>query len=63
MESDTIRNYLIYRLYGSANGGEFDTYFLVGEKNGNVSNFSATDTDKWTVEARIEFLKGLYFQD
>jgi hypothetical protein len=63
METNKISNYILYRLYGSANGGEFDTYFLVGEKNGIVSNFSVTDTDKWTVEARIEFLKGLYLQD
>ena len=60
LESDSISNYIIYKIFGVANESSFDTYFLIGEKNGNVNNFSVTKTDKWTEDFKIDFLKGLY---
>jgi hypothetical protein len=45
------------------NGANFDTYFLVGEKNGNVNNLSIMTTEKWTEDKKVEFLKGLYIKN
>jgi len=59
LETDSINNFILYQIYGLTN---IDTYFLVGEKNGNVSNLSITITDKWTDEKKIEFLKELYIK-
>ena len=61
IEEDSIKNYILYQIYGSINGHKADTYFLIGEKNGNVSNLSIT-TKKWTKDAEIAFLKRLYFK-
>jgi hypothetical protein len=63
IETDKINNYMIYRIYGSANGGKFDTYYLIGERNGNVSNFSIMIADKWNESKKIEFLKELNNKD
>jgi hypothetical protein len=60
IEKDTVRNFVIYRIYGETEKGKFDSYFLVGEKNGFVSNFSVMETDKWTENYKIDFLKRLY---
>ena len=51
---------MIYRIYGEIEKGKFDTYFLVGERNGFVSNYSIMDTDKWTEKYKIDFLKRLF---
>lgn len=58
--SDSTNNFMIYRIYGNYDEGDFDTYFLIGEKNGNTSNFSISFTDKWTEDERIGFLKDLF---
>lgn len=63
VEGDSIRNFIIYQIFGFAKGGTFDTFFLIGEKNGNVTNLSIMGTDKWTKEFKIKFLKGLYLKD
>ena len=63
IENDSINNYILYQIYGLANGATFDTYFLVGEKNSNVNSLSIMTTDKWTEYTKIEFLKGLYIKD
>lgn len=60
IESDSINNFMIYRIYGQIEKDDFDTYFLIGEKNGNTSNFSISDTDKWTENEKIDFLKNLF---
>lgn len=60
IEKDSIKKYIIYRIYGKTDLKEFNTYFLVGEKSGNVSNFSISYTDKWTENEKIEFLRKLY---
>jgi len=44
-------------------GARFDLYFLIGEKNGNLNNFSVMTTDKWTEEKKITFLRNLYIKD
>ncbi len=60
LENDSTNNFMIYRIYGQIEKGDFDTYFLVGEKNGNISNFSISDTDKWTENKKVDFLKNLF---
>ncbi len=60
MEKDSTNNFVIYRIFGENEKGKFDTYFLVGERNGFVSNFSIMDTDKWDRKYKIDFLKRLY---
>ena len=56
LETDKSKPYLIYRVFGKG----FDTYILLGEKNGNASNFSIQVTDKWTEAQKIQFLKTLF---
>lgn len=63
IENDSIDNFILYQIYGFAKGAKFDTYFLVGEQNGNVSNFSVMTTDKWTEGEKTMFLKGLYIKN
>lgn len=60
IEADSARHYLVWRLYGSAHTTAYDTYFLFGEKNGNASNLSVTNTDRWTAGEKTAFLKGLF---
>jgi len=60
IESDSTNNFMVYRIFGQIEKGEFDTYFLIGEKDGNISNFSISDTDKWTESEKINFLKSLF---
>ncbi|MBR4841316.1 MAG: hypothetical protein IK005_12705 [Paludibacteraceae bacterium] len=55
LETDKANKYIIYRVFGKG----FDTYILVSEKNGNVSNFSINATDKWTEQQKVDFLKSL----
>ncbi len=62
LENDSTSNFMIYRIYGQIEKGEFDTYFLIGEKNGNTSNFSISITDKWTENEKIDFLKNLFLR-
>ena len=50
---------MIFRTYGSTDGAKVNMYFLLGEKNGNVSYFSLSRAEKWTEERRLEFLRGL----
>ncbi len=62
LEKDSTSNFMIYRIYGQVEKREFDTYFLIGEKNGSTSNFSISDTDKWTENEKIDFLKNLFLR-
>ena len=63
IEKDSIRNFVVYRIFGEFEKAKIDTYFLVGEKNGFVSNYSVMDTDKWTEKYKIDFLKGLFVSE
>ena len=63
LETDNINNYMIYRIYGITDESKFDSYFLMGEKNGSVSNFSVYNTNKWSESDKIIFLKNLYLQN
>ena len=56
IESDQSKAYIFWRVYGQ----DFDTYFLIGERNGRVSNYSVNATDKWTVDEKVQFLKSIY---
>ncbi len=63
LETDNLKNYMIYRIYGILNGSHYDSFFLTGEINGNVSSFSVNTTDKWSENEKILFLKNLYLQN
>lgn len=56
IESDQSKPYIIWRVYGQ----KLNTYFLFGERNGNVSNFSISITDKWTADEKVQFLKNIF---
>ena len=55
LETDKENKHIIYRVFGN----KFDTYILICEKNGFVSNFSINATDKWTEQQKVDFLKSL----
>lgn len=59
IEENQKENYLLYRFFGSYDGTNIDTYYLLRETNGNVSNFSVNGTNKWTEKEKISFLKSL----
>jgi hypothetical protein len=63
IESDSAAHYMVYRLNGKAGSTVMDTYFLIGERNGYSSNFSVSITDKWTAQAKVDFLKGLFMDN
>ena len=46
IETDRVKNYIIYNVSGK-NDDSFNTIFLIGEKNGNVSNFSGVSGFSW----------------
>jgi hypothetical protein len=58
--SDSTNNFIAYRIYGQIEQGKFDTYFLIGENNGNFSNFSISHTDKLTEKEKTNILKNLF---
>ena len=60
ISSDSAAGYLIWRLTGTQQGAVYDSWFLFGEKQGNVSNFSIMKTDAWTDEQKQAFLKQLF---
>jgi hypothetical protein len=63
LENDSINKYILYQIYGTAKGTKFDTYFLIGNKEGNVNNLSITSTNKWTEKEKVDFLKKLYLKE
>lgn len=63
IESDSSNHFMIYRIYGQKEKVEFNTYFLIGEKNGNVSNFSISKTEKWSEIEKILFLKNIFLTE
>lgn len=63
LENDSINNFMLYQIHGLSNGAKIDIYFLIGEKNGNVQNFSVMTNDKWNEDKKIAFLKGLYMKN
>ncbi len=63
VESDSTNHFMVYRISGQIEKGKFDTYFLIGEKNGNISNFSISDTERWTDIEKTKFLKNLFLTE
>ena len=55
LETDKANKHILFRVFGNG----FDTYILICEKNGFVSNFSINATDKWTEQQKVDFLKSL----
>lgn len=55
--SDNVNNILIYRLF---NEKGINNYFLISEKNGILMILTESDSDKWSQEQRISFLKDVY---
>ncbi len=53
---DSIKNFIIYKIFGE----NVNTYFLIGNKNGNISNFNISRTDEWDENKKINFLKNLF---
>jgi hypothetical protein len=60
IEENELENYIIWRIYGYYNNSHWDTYFLIGEKRGFANNYSIMDTDMWTIDQKIKFLKEIY---
>ena len=60
VEIDDSKNYIIYNISNTQKENTVNTFILIGENNGNVSNFSVNYTDKWTEDEKIQFLKNLY---
>ncbi len=56
---DSTNNFIIWRIQGTNNGEPIDNVFLFGIKNRNVSNLSIF-TDKWDINKKTQFLKGLF---
>lgn len=59
IEKDTTNNFILWNLFGD----NYDTYFLFGEKNCTISNFSINATEKWDEKDKVQFLKNLYLKD
>ena len=62
IERDSLNGFITYRIYGQIEKGKFDTFWLVSEKNGNITNISISDTDKWTEIEKLTFMKSLIKQ-
>ena len=62
IEENRSDNYIIWRVYGEKNGGEFNVYMLFGENNCRVSSYSVQTSTKWPKEKKVSFLKELYLQ-
>jgi hypothetical protein len=60
LEIDTANQYMIYRIFGRNERFVFDTYFLIGEQQGNVSNISIFLTDQWSATEKVALLKRIY---
>jgi mannosyltransferase OCH1-like enzyme len=56
IESDSTKNYIIWRLYDNKN---IDTYFLYGFNKCSVHNYSVASY-KWTDNEKVNFLRNLY---
>jgi hypothetical protein len=63
MSIDSANGFMTYRIFGQIEKGEFDTYFLIGEKNGNITNISISDTDKWTENEKLTFMENLFISE
>ena len=60
IESNNQERYIIWSVFGESNNNYWNTYFLFGEKNGFVNNFSIIKTNKWTKEEKNAILKEMY---
>jgi hypothetical protein len=58
IETNVEKNYIIYRFFKDKT--TINTYFLVAESNGNYSNFSIFNNNKWSHEKKITFLTELF---
>jgi len=63
IESDTAKNYMMFKIFGKADSTNFNTYFLAGVEEGKVSHFTISATDLWSEEKKIDFLKVLYSKE
>ncbi len=60
LDQDSIKNFMVYRIFGQMESVNLDTYFLIGEHKGFTSNFSISNTDKWNENEKVSFLKNLF---
>jgi hypothetical protein len=63
LKTDGIKGFIMYRIFGQIEKSEFDTYILIGEKNGNITNVSISDTDKLTENEKRTFLENLFISE
>jgi hypothetical protein len=59
-KSDSTNKFMIFKIYCTSNDKKINTYYLLGEKYGNSSNFSVNYTNKWSEEEKIAFLESLF---
>lgn len=62
IERDSLTGYITYRIFGQIEKVKINTYWLVYENNGNITNISIFDTDKWTELEKLTFMKSLVQQ-
>ncbi len=60
IEENPENNFVIWRLFGTFRNEPLDNYFLFGENNCMVSNFSILKTNKWSREQKTKFLRNLF---
>lgn len=63
IERDSVNGFMTYRIFGQIDESLIDTYFLISEKNGNITNLSILATKKWSESDKLSFLKGLINQE
>lgn len=59
IETDKENNLIIFRLFGQYGDQVVNTYFLLREKNGFISNFSIYSAKNWDENQKVAFLKSL----
>src|ERR1043165_1275901 len=59
IEQDSVKGYLIWRVYGQLPDGPVDNYFAYAESDCRVSSFILYDSPKLQESEKLTFLKGL----
>lgn len=60
IEEDSVKNYILWTIYGDVDGTQTQNYFLFGESNGIAKNYSIQVSKGWSKTQIISFLKNLY---
>ena len=57
IEENKEDNYMLFRVFGNYEDSKYDTYYLLRENSGNVSNITINATSEWTESEKVDFLK------